>query len=171
MVDYQRQGECSWCGQCCGALHTYGGAVSNPQPWPQNFTQDRITWNDASWAQYVVFSNYIDRLELESGSGFVRIGPTRYYWKMSPDGTFVKTDSTYTQDFGRNGKQCPFLVILRDDSTPSTPADPCTECAVYGSQVWTMRCGLLPPDTMSYEQMQEWQTSHPACAYTWVEIP
>lgn len=167
MSNYARVGECSWCGQCCGAPFNFGSADPNPQPWPQNYLIDRISWDDLSFAEQNVFGNYLDRQDLDQPDGNIKIGPTRYYWKWSLDGTWVKTDPQ-GNDYGQNGKQCPFLIIHRDDGYPSTPQDPCTECAVYGAPViWTGRCGLLPQDIMDEGQVTNWQASHPACSFSW----
>lgn len=175
MTTYMRQGECSWCGQCCTyegySGLSYGGAAPNGQPWPKHFIQDREHWDDVSFGDNVIFvQGGLNRIALEEPNGLLRFGNKKFYWLWDAEGQWV-TDMPSYGDPNTVSKKCPFLEILRDDGSPSTSQDPCTRCGAVGTPaefIFTGRCQLQPPASMTDAQLTDWQNSHPACSYTWI---
>jgi hypothetical protein len=166
MANYLRQGTCNWCGQCCGAPYTYGGdPPSEASPWPKDWPWAVAAWSPEALDAHFPFRQLLAAIEV--GYGEIKITGKRYPY-IFIEGEGIMTDEEPLGDPSTFSRQCPLLKLLRDDSTPSTPQDPATECAAANHTIFQNYCVHLPPSILNEEEVLQWQEDYPACSYTWI---
>lgn len=155
---YLRQGECSWCGQCCGAPY-----FSNPDPrspWPITWPEGIRNWDLQSIKDYIPLSAVMGKTDLDNGSGTAKIRGQNYPW-IFVEGYSLCVDEEPIGDASTYSPRCPFLILHGEQNSPPT------ECGAASTATFINHCQLLPPDRISEHQKLEWEASFPACSYTW----
>lgn len=168
---WQRQGECNWCGECCGAGGTDPRSFF-PSGWPSTMRHKTFADFSAYWkyAPLVGVTEGPDGLIqwVDHGQRLVP-GKGRFYYKWQP-GVGLCKDISAAHDGSEWIVECPFL--LPDDGTGG--GIPHRPCPFVGSQFhdeWFEICGDEPPLVSTTEAKEEWEWRYPSCSYTWIEVP
>lgn len=170
MADFQREGDCNRCGQCCGA----DGSPQQENPWPKNWFESHQNWALADWEGHFDYMNLFGIVPGPDGKpvknqdvGSVRFaggGKARMYYYTWVDGRPVK-DTSAAHDGSSHSLECPFLAADPGDGTR-----PCGLVGEIDQARITNSCWFEQPVIFDQRSKDEWEEKHPLCSYTWVEV-
>lgn len=162
-VFYLRQGECNWCGQCCGSGYAFGGDPPiQESPWPISWPERFQAWLDDALFVNFVWRTLISRASLETRSGEINWRGFKRRFIFVPGQSLCLDLPTYG-DPSTYEPRCPALVLNGEGNTPPTECGLAPDCPV-----WSDFCSNLPPDRLEEDNVTLWQNSFPACSYSWV---
>ena len=163
-----RQGDCNWCGECCG--------TSGDSPFPKNWPEAIRSWSldDANEVcpqlTMLGIAQQGDQIGYSDPAGSFKVGPTRFYYVWIT-GVGCCKDISAQHDGSAYLAECPFLL---DD-----PGDGSRPCGLMGTsddgavkKFCRPELRAEPPtnyDIWIQESVDQWQADHPSCSYTWAE--
>lgn len=163
---YLRQGECNWCGQCCGSGYSFGGdPPAQESPWPKSWPDGLRTWSVEAFSQLAVHS-LIKQVDFVTKSGQSNWKGFRRNWIFAPNESLCLDLPPYGQattpgiDFE---KRCPWLIMYGETESPPTACGLAPDCPV-----WVDFCSSSVPLRVNEEQKAVWEQYNPACSYIWV---
>lgn len=158
-----RQGECCWCGQCCGSETS--PPETRDSPWPDTWPSATRTWTIASLETHCPIHQLVGHPHIGGDvAGDRRVDSRTYRFIWVPRHGLCN-DATPWGDAATFEEQCPFLKARQPDGT--------YPCAVLDDPEWSYiyhaMCSRewLPPLSMTEAQVARWQGRHPGCSYTW----
>lgn len=160
---YLRQGECNWCGQCCGSGYSFGGTPPvQESPWPVSWPGGLLAWSQEAFDTHFALRSIISKASLTTLSGEINWRGFKRKFIFVP-GESLCLDLPPLGNPTTHEKRCPMLVLNGEGSTPPTQCGVAPDCPV-----WTDHCSELPPTRITERAKQEWEEAFPACSYTWV---
>jgi hypothetical protein len=166
----QRQGDCSRCGECCGAE----GSPNQANPWPVNWFECHRNWQQSHWEAHWSYTALFGIVPGGGGKptktldyGSTRVaggGPPRNFYWVWVDGRPCK-DTSVAHDGSSYSLECPFLM---DD--PGDGSRPCGLAGTNEDGRFQLTC--YPEGPLEFHDQQsvdQWQNDHPSCTHTWIE--
>lgn len=172
-MSWRREGVCLDCGECCGS--------NGVSPFPKLGWEAVNKWSlDDIVVSYALFSLLgfgqvgEDEVGVVNNEGSYKItGKNHYYtWQHTGKGTIPMKDISVAHDGSSYNQECPFL---KDD-----PGDGTRPCALKGTQEDGSRKKFCRPeenteyvpanDIWDDSSKEQWETDHPSCSYTWIEV-
>ena len=173
MQQYQLEGECNLCGQCCGAI----GSPRQTNPWPRGLakrladTDHEIVKHDFKYWDVLDMRHCCGGKTAIKQRGLVRIDNKSYRYQWHGDGTLGKPERSariVEQDIDipptPASLECPFLA--------GNPGDEERPCALVNHPGWQKQCREAgPPLTADDDFATSWAERHPQCSLVYKEIP
>jgi len=158
----QRTGDCEWCGQCCGA----DGSPNQISPWPKAWPEALETWEADVLPSIVKMAGD----PLHGGPSYyqVKIGGIMFYAIWVPGHGLCKDLPPYGDNTSYS-LECPFLK-------PDLHCGLAVAAPPIRDSAWAMCrnelvAGYIPEnDVWTDTQRIRWQTDHPLCTYTFLEV-
>lgn len=180
-MPFIRQGECNWCGECCGVPRAGDGVQISPWPakryWPDGLRQ----W---AWADLERLWKYASFIGIQTDpadgehkvmqqSGNIKIRGRNYPWIWPGDNLPICSDRAPLGDPSTYDLRCPFSTDAGDGTHP---------CALVGTQYeaqWAATCqegielvdgtfaGAPPFQFQTAEARDRWFADYPSCSFTY----
>jgi len=156
-----RIGECSRCGQCCGA----DGSPYQDSPWPDSWPEAVRTWTVQSLADNCPIFTLVGHPALGGATAAVaRIGSTNYSFRWVP-GHGLCRNKPPLNDPNTWSEECPFLDKAEPDGSR-----PCGLVGTRWQPIFDQMCfpESFPPLEAMPQWVAKWKERHPLCGYEWM---